>query len=67
MATELERWALIERQYLAEEMRWLKAGAKWLSPSGDDITAKKLTQVAARLEHVNLALEGKAFGSETTS
>lgn len=62
MATELEKWALIERQYIAEELRWLKAGAKLLSPSGDDISAKKLTQLEARLEHVNLALDDKPFG-----
>lgn len=56
MSTELEIWARTERQFLREEMKWFKAGGKLTSPSGDDITAKKLNELEARLEHVQIAL-----------
>ena len=60
LATELERWACTERAFLREEIKWLGAGGKVLSPSGDNITAMKLEQLEARLEHVVKALEGQA-------
>jgi hypothetical protein len=60
MASKLELWARTERQTLREEIDYLKAGGKVISPSGDDITATKLSQLDARLEGVNLALEEQA-------
>lgn len=60
MSTELLHWASIERQFLREDMQWLKAGAKLFSPSGDDITAKKLEQLEARLEHLDGLLQSDA-------
>lgn len=56
MASELERWAVAERQFLKEDIRWLKAGSRLTSPSGDDITARKLQELEARLAHVQKAL-----------
>ena len=56
MTKELENWARAERTAIREEIKWLKAGGKWLSPSGDNITPKKLEELEARLEHVNSAL-----------
>jgi hypothetical protein len=57
MADELKRWAITEREFLRDEIKWFKAGAKLISPSGDDITIKKLTELEARLEHALLALK----------
>jgi hypothetical protein len=57
MATELERWALTERQFITDDIDWLRAGAKLLSPSGDNITARKLSELEARLEHAERALQ----------
>jgi len=59
MSSELQRWAVTERQYLRDDIKWLKAGAKLVSPSGDDISAMKVEQLEARLEHLQ-----KALGSE---
>lgn len=56
MASELEKWARNERTFLQAEIKWLKAGGKVISPSGDDITARKQDELEARLEHVNSAL-----------
>jgi hypothetical protein len=56
MATELERWAAAERQFLKDDIGWLKGGAKLISPSGDNITAKKVAELEARLEHVQKVL-----------
>lgn len=56
MASELERWAVAERQFLKEDIRWLKGGSKLISPSGDDITARRLQELEARLEHAQKAL-----------
>jgi len=58
MASELENWARTERQCIREEITWLKGGGKLISPSGDDITNQKLEHLAARLEHVQKALDG---------
>lgn len=52
MATELEKWARNERQALREELHWYEAGAKLVSPSGDDITGAQVSRLKARLEHV---------------
>lgn len=56
MTTELERWARAEREFLKEEIKWLGAGTKLKSPSGDDISAQKLAELKIRLEHVTKAL-----------
>jgi hypothetical protein len=61
MATELETWAITERQFIHDEIKWLEAGAKLTSPSGDNITVKKLAELEARLEHVNKALDGQNY------
>ena len=57
MASDLEIWARAERGFISEEIKYLRAGGKIISPSGDDITAAKLDQLDKRLEGVNLALE----------
>lgn len=57
MASALELWARTEREAIKEEIKYLKAGGKVISPSRDDITAMKLDQLNARLEGVNLALK----------
>lgn len=57
MASELEHWARAERQFIKDEINWLKAGARWISPSGDNINAMKLKELEARLEHVQKALD----------
>ena len=49
MADELTRWAITEREFLRGEIKWFKAGSKLLSPSGEDITGKKLAELQARL------------------
>jgi len=56
MSSRLEDWARAERQALREEIDWLKTGGKVLSPSGDNITAKKLEQLGLRLEGAILVL-----------
>lgn len=56
MAIDLEQWAATERQFIKEEIAWLKAGATMLSPSGEDISKLKLEQLELRLEHANKAL-----------
>ena len=56
MATEIEKWARIERQFIRDEKESLEAGGKVMSPSGDDITAKKISELDARIEHVQKAL-----------
>jgi hypothetical protein len=50
MANDLEAWARTERQFLNEDIRWFKAGAKLTSPSGGDITGNKLEELNRRLE-----------------
>ncbi len=55
MASELERWVAVERQFLKTEINWLRAGAKLISPSGDDISVAKLEELKARLEHLQQA------------
>ena len=51
--SDLLEWASIERTFIEEDIKWLRAGAKLISPSGDDITAKRLSDLGARLEHAN--------------
>jgi hypothetical protein len=58
MTTELETWARAERQFIKDEIKWLKAGSMLTSPSGDNINTMKLAELEARLEHVNKALNG---------
>ncbi len=57
MSDRLEIWARSERQMLNEEIAWLKAGAKVISPSGDDVTPMRLTKLDARLEGANSVLK----------
>ena len=51
MFGDLEIWARTERQFISDEIKWFNAGAKLLSPSGDDLTAAKLEELEKRLEH----------------
>lgn len=57
MASELEKWARAEREFIRDDIRWFKVGAKLLSPSGDNITTAKIEQLELRLEHVLKALK----------
>ena len=50
-------WAAKERAFIQIEIKWFKAGATLISPSGDDITAMKLSELEARLEDVQKVLE----------
>lgn len=52
----VKQWAHIERQFLKDDLKWLKAGAKLFSPSGDDITEDQIERLTARLEHLNAVL-----------
>lgn len=63
MARELEEWAVAERQFIREDIKWFNAGARLKSPSGDDITQMKIEQLEKRLEHVNQALDALAKGT----
>lgn len=54
MSSKCNEWAVIERHYLRQDIKELKEGSKVLSSSGEDITAKKLGELEARLEHANL-------------
>ena len=56
MTNELKKWAVIERQFIKEDIKWFRAGAVLTSPSGDNITPMKLEQLEARVEHVNKVL-----------
>lgn len=58
MSEELRKWAHIERQFLKEDLKWLTAGAKLLSPSGEDITSAQIERLQARLEHIDVTLSG---------
>lgn len=53
MSDELKKWAVTERAFLQDEIKWIKVGAKLTSPSGDDVTARKLEALERRLEHAN--------------
>jgi len=59
MHDDLIQWAVAERQFIKEDIKWLKAGAKLISPSGDDISTTKIEQLEARLEHLQKALADK--------
>jgi hypothetical protein len=50
---DLIEWAVIERTFIQEDLKWLKAGSKVISPSGDNITAQRIEALSARLEHAN--------------
>lgn len=56
MTPEIERWAVAEQQILKDELSWLKAGGRIVSPNGEDISAMKISQLERRLEGVNGAL-----------
>jgi hypothetical protein len=57
MTKRLQDWARLERQGIREEIDYLKAGGRVISPSGDDITKMKLDQLHVRFEGVNRALQ----------
>lgn len=56
MSNKLESWASSERRFIKDDIKWLKAGAKLISPSGDDISATKLQELELRLEQADSAL-----------
>lgn len=56
MSKELEQWAIAEKAFIQDEIKWLKAGTKVISPSGENITNKKLEELAKRLEHARKVL-----------
>lgn len=56
MDDEMKKWARIERQFLKDDLAWLKAGAKLVSPSGDNITKEQIERLEARIKHVELVL-----------
>ncbi|MCK0069410.1 hypothetical protein [Kordiimonas laminariae] len=49
---EQEKWITAERQFIEDEIKWFKIGAKIFSPGGKDISATKLEQLEKRLEHL---------------
>ena len=49
MASKLYMLAVGERAEIAADLRWFDAGARLLSPSGDDITSMKVRQLNERL------------------
>lgn len=53
MSENFEKWAITERTFIQEDIYWLRAGGKVLSPSGEDVTADRLKSLAARLEYAN--------------
>ena len=57
MSDDLTKWAITEREFLREDIKWLEAGARLLSPGGDDITQTRLISLRARLEHANRVLK----------
>lgn len=50
---DLIEWAVTERTFIQEDLKWLRAGSKVISPSGDNITAQRVEALLARLEHAN--------------
>ena len=56
MTAALEVWARAERQFIKDEIKWFQSGAVLTSPSKENITANKVVELAARLEHVNKVL-----------
>lgn len=54
---DLDNWARAERQFLDEELRYFRAGSRLISPSGDDITSRKIQELELRLEHANKVLK----------
>lgn len=56
MTRKIKQWAVAEQQFLKDELSWLKVGGRAVSPSGDDISAMKISQLEERLRGVNGAL-----------
>lgn len=52
----LEKWVRIEKVFLEEELRCHKAGAKVMSPSGDDMTTDIIKKLEARIEGASIVL-----------
>lgn len=56
MVNALQIFARAERQFLRDELEWFNSGARFMSPSGDDITSIKRNELEARLDQVSKAL-----------
>lgn len=57
MVSKAVLFASSEREFIKAEIKWLKAGGKYISPNGEDITGKKLEELEARLESANEAMD----------
>lgn len=57
MTRKLFNWAVTERAFLRQEIAWFRAGATLRSPSGEDITQKKIDELTIRLEQANIVIE----------
>lgn len=57
MTRRLRQWAVNERAFIQQEIAAYRAGATLRSPDGEDITAKKLDELAIRLEHATIVVE----------
>ena len=64
MTSELEKWTIVEEHFLKDDLKWMKAGAKLISPSGDDITQRKIEELKMRLEHAQKVLRAVEPPSE---
>ncbi len=53
---QAEGLAVRERQFLSDDIKWLKASAKLISPGGEDISGMKLESLEVRLAQVESAL-----------
>lgn len=58
MASDLEVWARIEREFLREDVKALRAGTKLIAPGGDDITTIKPIELELRSKHAQVVLDG---------
>jgi hypothetical protein len=56
MSSELYDWATEELYELLQDLKWFNAGAKLWSPSGDDITIKKVERLNARVHKLKEAM-----------
>lgn len=57
--SELFKWASVERTFIQQDIGWIQAGAKLLSPSGDDVTNERLESLKLRLEHANMVIKAE--------
>ena len=56
MTSALYLWAAGERAEMSNDLRWFNAGAKLFSPSGDDITTMKVSQLNSRIKELDRIL-----------